>query len=258
MKRYIYAIFSLFLFGSIFSSCKKGLKDFDGTTGIYFLRAVEPLKKDGALLDSTVVSFGYTTATTTDSTILIPVRISGAPLNTERSYQLSIDTSSTAVRNQHYQILNTKISIPANQVTDTLKVKLIRTTDMQTNSFKLILNLKSNEHFKTTMQDQVIDLATGRKLSFISHRIQVTDLLIKPKAWLDTYLGTFSRKKLYLMAEVMSIKNLSVLDDRKLTNPGHLIYYGSFMQRYLNELEAKGETIYDEDKSKMKMGPAVQ
>lgn len=258
MKKYIYPIFTLLLLGSVFSSCKKGLNDFDGQTGIYFLRAVEPLRVNDALLDSTQVTFSYTKASTIDSVLLIPVRISGAPLNTDRDYQLSVDPVTDAILNQHYQILNSRIFIPANKVTDTLKVKLLRTTDMQTKSYTLVLNLESNEHFKTTMKDRLIDQATGKRLSLISHRIYFTDVLVKPKAWLDAYLGTFSRKKLYFMGEVLSLNDLSVLDDRKLTNPGKLAYYGSFMQRYLNEMKAAGNTVLDEDNTEMKMGPAAQ
>lgn len=258
MKKYIYPIFTIMLLGSIFCSCKKGLKDFDGVSGIYFLRSIEPEKINGTLIDSAQVTFSYTKPSTKDSTLLIPVRISGAPVKVDRPYQLGIDPASTAVLNQHYKILNTKIFIPANQVTDTLKVKLLRTPDMLTQTYSLVLKLENNENFKTTMQDRVIDQATGKKLSFITYKIVFSDVLVKPKAWLDAYLGTFSRKKLYLMGEVLSIKDLSVLDDRKQTNPGKLAYYGSFMQRYLNEMEADGNPINDEDGSVMKMGPAAQ
>lgn len=257
MKKNIYLIFSVMLLGSIFSSCKKGLKDFDGASGIYFLRAVVRPTVTSPLLDTTAVSFGFAAPTTKDSTLLLPIMISGPIANVDRSYKLSFDPSSTAVLNQHFQILNPQLVIRANQVIDTLKVKLLRTPDMLTQTYSLVLKLESNDNFKTTIRDQY-DPTTGKQINLINHRITFSDLLVKPKAWLDAYLGPFSRKKLYLMGEVLELKDLSVLDDRKQTNPGKLIYYGSFMQRYLNEMELNGKTVLDEDKSKMVMGSAVQ
>ncbi|MNL27129.1 hypothetical protein D3C87_1486980 [compost metagenome] len=71
-------------------------------------------------------------------------------------------------------------------------------------------------------------------------------------------MGAFSRKKLFLMAEVAEIKNLGDLDNTTITTIPKTIYYGTFMQRYLNEMKAAGKTIYEDNGSEMIMGPSVQ
>lgn len=256
MKRNICIIAILLLFGSSFTACKKDLDTYDGLTGIYFAPAIDGRNYVG--VDSTIVSFAYAKSTTKDSVMKLVVRVSGEPTNVARTFKLSVMPTSTAISGQHYDIQNTPFTIPANSVADTIKIKLKRTTEMLTTSFSLKLQLEGNENFNTPMQDRVTNTATGKKLSFITHTIWINDIVKKPKAWIDSYLGTFSRKKLFLLAEVAEIKNIGDLDDLNLSPISKIVYYGTFMQRYLNEMKASNNTILDEDKSEMIMGPLVQ
>nr|WP_121269563.1 DUF4843 domain-containing protein [Pedobacter schmidteae] len=238
-------------------ACKKELKTYDGLTGIYFAPAVDTRNYVG--VDSTAISFAFAKASLMDSVMKLVVRVSGEPVNRERGFKLSIDPTSTAIVGQHYEILNSGFVIPANKVADTLKIKMKRTTDMLSQTFTIRLKLEANENFDTPMQDRVINTVTGKKLSFITHTIWVNDIVKKPKAWLDDYLGPFSRKKLFLLAEVAEIKNIGDLDDYVITSISKLNYYGAFMQRYLNEMKANNKTIYEADeKTEMIMGPRVQ
>jgi hypothetical protein len=92
-------------------------------------------------------------------------------------------------------------------------------------------------------------------LNFINYRWFINDIIKKPTRWLDFYLGTFSRKKLNLMVEVLNVDpqymdtNISIAET---------LAYGKFMQRYLNEQKAAGNLILDEDGQPMNMGSAAQ
>ncbi|WP_158622493.1 DUF4843 domain-containing protein [Pedobacter sp. KBW06] len=257
MKKYIYLVIALVAIGSLFSACKKDLKTFEGATGIYFLPSVFAWEKK-PVGDSTVISFSYAKNTMTDSVVLIPVMISGPTSTIDKEFKLTIDPASTAVPNTHYEILNKNFAIPANGQVAIVGIKLHRTPDMLTKDYSIILNLESNENFKTTMADRVLDAATGRKISYIRYKIHLNDILKKPAAWLEYYLGPFSRKKLFLMAETAEIKDIGDLDNTNLTSISKLVFYGTFMQRYLNEMKASGKTIYEEDGKEMRMGDSVQ
>lgn len=257
MKKYIYIIIALVLTGTLFSACKKDLKTFEGDSGIHFYQAVFGWEKR-PIGDSTVISFSYAKTTLKDSFILIPVMISGPRSTKDREFKLSIDPISTAISGTHYEMLNQGLTIPANQEISIIGIKLHRTVDMLTKDYLIVLNLESNENFKTTMKDRVLDAGTGRKLSYIRYKIHINDILKKPAAWLDSYLGPFSRKKLFLLAEVAEIKNIGELDNTSLTSISKVIFYGTFLQRYLNEMKATGKTIYEDDGKEMRMGDAVQ
>ncbi|HWW41014.1 DUF4843 domain-containing protein [Pedobacter sp.] len=255
MNKKIYTIFLLLLIGSVMVSCKKGLETYDGQASIYFANAVESIDKK-PVSDSTVISFAFAGETVKDSVLKLVVRATGATTSADRVYNLVIDPSSTLAKQQQYEILNQKFIIPANKVADTLRIRLKRTKEMQDKDFKLVLNLIENDQFKTLMQSTVLNSSTGKKLSYIKQIVWVNDILKQPKLWFDFYFGTFSRKKIFLMAEVMNF-NISELDTYD-TPIAKVLYYGGFMQRYLNEMKADGKTIYDEDGSEMTMGPGVQ
>jgi hypothetical protein len=257
MKKYIYVVIALVAIGSLFSACKKDLKTFEGETGIYFSPSVFAWEKR-PVGDSTVISFSFAKSTLKDSVILLPVMIAGPTSTTDKDFKLTIDPASTAVPGTHYEILNKNFMIPENGQAAVVGIKLHRTTDMLTKDYALILNLESNENFKTTMRDRVLDAATGRKISYISYKIHLNDILKKPAAWLDYYLGPFSRKKLFLLAETAEIKDIGDLDNTNLTSISKVVFYGTFMQRYLNEMKASGKTIYEEDGKEMRMGDGVQ
>jgi hypothetical protein len=259
MKIYIYVI-AVFLFlctGII--ACKKDLKTYDGEEGIYFLNSYRFSNGSQSGVDSTAISFAYAKSTTKDSTIFLPVKISGKSASIDREFKLTIDPASTALKGTHYEMLSETFLIPANQVTGVVGIKLKRTSDMVDRNFLLVLKLEDNNNFKTLMQDVVINTTTGKKRSYIQHTVWINDILKKPKSWFETYLGPFTKKKLFLLADLAEIKDLADLDNTSITTIPRVIYYGTFMQRYLNEMRAMGKTIYEEDGvTEMIMGPSVQ
>src|SRR5690606_24229579 len=100
-----------------------------------------------------------------------------------------------------------------------------------------------NEYFSTSMKDKVLNTNTGKIHSFVTYRWFVNDIIKRPGRWLDGYLGTFTRKKLFLMVEVLGIDPAYL--DGSVSIPETLAY-GKFMQRYLNEQRGAGNTILEE------------
>lgn len=235
-------------------SCEKEIKTYSGETNIYFLPSIA-VPAGAVINDSTLFSFAYAKPNVKDSILKLVIRIEGAPTNVDRPYQLSTNPSSTAVENTHFTFVNKQFVIKANKITDTLKIKFNRTPDMAANRLKLMLDLLPSENFKTKMESKVINSTTGKKLWYTKHTVWADDVLNVPKFWSIPSLGTFTRKKVLLMGDVLGI-DISTLNTN-VTIP-EVMYYGSFMQRYLNEMKANNKTIYEDDGSPMIMGLSSQ
>lgn len=243
-----------FLTVSCLISCEKDIKPYSGETNIYFLPSIS-VPAGASINDSTLFSFAYAKPIVKDSILKLVVRIEGAPTKDDRNYKLSLNPISTSLENTHFMFLNKEFVIKANKITDTLKIKFSRTPDMSTTRFTLMLDLLPNENFKTEMVSKVINSTTGKKLFYTKHTIWADDILSVPKGWLNDYLGTFTRKKIFLMGEALEIDIASL---NTTNNISEVVYYGSFMQRYLNEMKANNKTIYEDDGTPMVMGPSSQ
>jgi hypothetical protein len=251
MKKYSLLLFSLVF---LFSACKKtDLKVYDGDTNIYFSKAALV----SSPFDSLLVTFAFQPQIT-DSLVKVPVQITGAPSDKDRAYKVAVDaSSSTAKAGVHFEALPPTFTLPAGKVADSVRVKLLRTPDMLNDTFSLVLELQPNENFQAGMVDKIANATTGQKLSYTKFKILVTDVLSRPKLWLDTYFGTFTRKKLLLMSDLLGFP-VDALNTTS-TTISQVIYWAKYMQLYLNEKKAAGQTVYEDDgTTPMMMGPSVQ
>ncbi|MDQ0636725.1 hypothetical protein QF042_000290 [Pedobacter sp. W3I1] len=236
------------------NACKKNLDTYTGQNNIYFNEAGRlPAFNGEVIRDSTVMSFSL--AKNTDSVVNMIIKITGAVSDQDRSYKLVIDPVSTAIPGKHFDALPQTFSIKKNKLQDTVKIKFHRTADLQAQNYTLFFKLVANENFSTEMVDKLINATTGQRLSFIRYRWFLNDIVKKPGRWTDGYLGVFTRKKLSLLAQVLNVEP-SYLDTS--VSIAEITAYGKFMQRYLNEQKAAGNTIYEEDGSEMIMGSLVQ
>ena len=236
------------------NSCKKNLEIYSGKNNIYFNEAGRlPAFSGEVIRDSTIMSFSL--AKNTDSIVNMVIKTTGTVSDKDRSYKLIIDPVSTAIEGKHYDALPQTFSIKKNPLQDTVKIKFHKTVDMQAQNFTLFFKLEANENFSADMVDKLINATTGQRLSFIKYRWFVNDIIKKPGRWLDGYLGTFTRKKLSLIVQVLGIDPAYMDTSMSIAE---LTAYGKFMQRYLNDQKAAGKTIYEDDGSEMIMGPSVQ
>ena len=249
MKLFKLFISIVFLVG-LFSCKKDSIMTYNSENNIYFEPSVRSTP-----LDTTAISFAFAGGAAKDSTIKIIVLVSGVPTNADRPYSIFVDKdSSTAKAGIHFEEPNAMQRIKAGNVRDTINLKLLRTEDMLDSNFKIILKLKANENFNTAMSFKKI--SDTRTLSYIKYTVNVNDILVKPKRWLDTYLGTFTRKKLFMICDLLDTTP-AYMDAQ--AGVGDIVFYGQYMQRYLNQMEKEGNTIYEDDGvTKMKMGLSVQ
>jgi len=256
MKVYYKNIIKILLFGLILSSCKTSeLDTFSAKESIYFMNAMQKIRYIDPT-DSVTISFGYLPAEQTDSISLIDIAVTGTRVPKERSFILEVDPQSKAKQGVHFEFVNNRFILPADSLHIAIPVKLNRVEEMKSTNFDLILRLKENENFNTDIPYYNI---TSKKLDMIKRRIYINDILVPPITWLSAYLGDFSKKKLLLMADLLNISNLNDLNDLNKTSISKLVFYANYMQRYLNEMEAKDMTVYEADeKTPMIMGPLVQ
>ncbi len=239
------------------TGCEKDLQTFDSAPAIYFQQAVGTATSASAnLFDNRLVTFGYSSESVKDSIVGIPVRIAGAPAEVDRSYKVALVDSSTAKRGEEFSFLTENFVIRKGMVDDTIYIKLMRKPRMRTETLSIFLKLESNENFTTSLQ-QKTDAAGNVILRYNHFSLKVTDILSKPKYWLDAYFGVFSRKKILFICELNNFSP-TYLDGATPPSIGLLTFYGRFTQRYLNEQKAAGNIILDEDGTEMVMGPSVQ
>lgn len=235
-----------------FTSCTEDkIETYKDTDNIYFSPAVYPyvsLNGATAVTDSTGFSFGFDDASITKRIYLIPVRVQGKLSTIDRKIKVTVDPTSTAVQGTHFT-LPENIVLRAGREVDTIAVTVLRTPDMKTNPFTIVLNLEDNELFTTKMKTKVTNILTQKTMSFIRFKLTFDDKLSQPTGWFASSLGVFTAKKFFLMCDLMDLE--PTMFNNKLGAPGlgipDMAYYAGFMKRYLADQKAAGNTIYEAD-----------
>lgn len=130
-----------------------------------------------------------------DKTVGIPLRFAGRTLTEDTEYAVKLGTE-TDVTEGEYE-LPERFVFRKGYFQDTLYVTFTRSERMQQNSYKLVLNLVSNENFLATQRDAT------------SATIIVSDMISQPEWWdetvINSYLGPYSDKKFRLfLSEIYS------------------------------------------------------
>lgn len=206
--------------------------------------------------DSMDVPFAIRSANLRDTTLSIPLGVSGTPAAFDRSYSVVADPASSAVEGIHYELPDLKIH--AGVVKDTLRLLLKRAADLTAGKKKLILRLQPNEYFQTDLR--YWKSSTRDSVPMLQFTVTVSDLLEAGPYWQSVYtrfFGKFSKKKMYLINERLGMP-LDFWYDPVLTTNGRGLatYYAAITARYLAEQADLGNTIIDEDGFPMKMGVA--
>lgn len=251
-KLLILSIVFLSIFG--LTSCERDeIATYEDTDNIYFSNAVyAPNGISAPLTDGLDYSFGLVNPAVKQMIFKIPIRVQGKLSDIDRKIKLTVDPTSTAVEGTHFS-LPKDIVLHAGMRVDTILVTVFRTPDMKTNAFNLFLNLEENEFFTTKMQYKVTNVLTQATMSFIKYRITFDDKLTQPQGWYAPYLGVFTAKKFYLMCELMQLTPemfTQKLGSVGLTIPD-VVYYQTYMKRYLADQKKSGNTILEDDGTEM-------
>lgn len=245
-KIFFYCVFPIVFL----TACKKqGLITYNSDNSIYFAQTILSTP-----VNSATISFAFAGGNTLDSVIRLYVAVTGTTTAQDRPYSLVVDKdSSTAKAGVHFVEPAVTQSIKAGTVRDTVYLKLLRTADMLDSNFTIIFRLKPNEQFNTAMEFKMI--SASRRLNYTVYTVNVNDVLQKPARWVDGYVGVFTRKKLLLMCELLNITPTYLDKDASVAD---MNFYGRFMQRYLNQMAANGNPVFEINGSRMVMGPLVQ
>lgn len=248
MKKIKYIIALLFVSVTLLS-CEKELMNFDNEKAdVYF--------QDGGTLypslasDSLYVSFSFTKSL--DSVRNIIIAVTGGRVDRNRPYRLKLNPLSTAIPGVHFEALPESFMIKKNMLTDTIKLKLKRIPEMQTQTFEIILDLFPSDDFGTNLISRTV---SGKQIKTTTKKIRFDDIIRRPGRWLDGHFGVFSRAKLFYICEYFETTP-QYLDTEII--PAECASLGRILQRVLNQLKASGTPVLEEDGTEMKMGNSAQ
>ncbi|MGE8342569.1 MAG: DUF4843 domain-containing protein [Flavobacterium sp.] len=252
MKKILILSILLFSLFGLTSCDKEEIETYKATNNIYFPLAVFPAYNNAPLIDSTGFSFSFDKATITGRIYSIPVQVQGTVSDVDRQIKVSVDPSSTAVLGTHFS-LPENIVLHAGREKDSIPVIVHRTLDLKDKAVTLVLNLEENEFFTVNMKDRITNVLTQKKIHYTRFKLTFTDKLTQPISWQPGTFGVFTAKKLFLMCDLMNLE--PEMFNLPTTAPGlsipEVLYYGSFMKRYLADQKANGNTIYEEDGKEM-------
>lgn len=254
MKRnFIYLCVLAFI---VLNACKKeGLNLYNDSiakNSIYFAKA--------DTLNNITLSFGYAKAEVKDSIMKLVIRTIGSPFTVDRPYNLSVADSSTMKAGIDYDFLNLPLSVKAGKVTDTLKIKFHRTTQLGQDSLFLYLDLKPNENFTN---DYLFRLVT---INNIIHRkyytrlkIRLDDIAGPPPFWTpgntyysstEGYLGKFSTLKFQLLINRYNLDIDELIKPTWFSSNGNgrrLSGWANGTKAYLTQMALAGTPVYEAD-----------
>jgi len=242
---------------SVFAACKKDrLLTYGGANSIYY-GYKDPSTN---LVDSAEITFGFSPLSVTDTVFKIPVLVTGLASKKDRTYNVLVDTGTTALAGKHFKLPATFV-FHANRLQDSLAVTLIRTPDMQTAAVTLRLTLKPSADLQTNVKTLY---GVFQTLQVTSFKIKASDMLVDGPYWTNvfsTYFGTFSVKKVQLINQVtgMPLNYITLAWLQDLNFSARIVYYAITTANYLATQKVNGHTVYESDGvTPMTMGAAYQ
>ncbi|MBO9632384.1 MAG: DUF4843 domain-containing protein [Chitinophagaceae bacterium] len=165
---------------ALLSCKKKDLMSFQSGDKVYIYKDILTINND-----SLIYSFAVRPDDLEFDTIRIPIRIMGEARPVDRKVDYEVVATSSDANPVNYELL--PASIPANQFSSVIPIRLIRTADLKTKQYTLVIRIKSSGDLSPGVDNQ------------ISYLIRINDYLTKPVSWKDSYFGTYSNTKFALL-----------------------------------------------------------
>ncbi len=166
--------------------------------------------------------------------LALPLEISGIPVVQDKAYKIVVDTKlSTAIEGTHFS-LPAHMVFRTGNVIDTCFIKLYKTADMKSNTYRIVLRLEPTTDFGVIGQ-----------IEYTVAIINVSDKVAKPDWWEGNvewyYLGDYSDTKFQKFIEVTGISDLTDASD------GLIRAYALQFTFWLQEETRNNRTVYDEN-----------
>ncbi len=204
MKKVLTNIFLSFSIVIAFTACNKN--ELDPTFKSEARLSLTANETDGARADSIAFAFSVWATSLKDTTIIIYAQTMGNLSDKDRSFNIEIDNSSTALP-EEYEIPRNFV-IPAGGFKVAIPIKIKRTARLSDATAKLKINVGSNENFTPGP-----DVWTGQVITGGDFSIVWTDQLIKPVFWDQTGTGM-----IWTVGKWSKVKHRLIIDASGVTN----------------------------------------
>ncbi len=270
MKRSFFYIIEFVVSLLLFWRCEKEMMDYEGKPGIYFAVQTIPPSQYGdselfAYTDTTLLPFSV--LLTDDTTLNIKVRVMGEIVDYDRYFKIHVvDTATDAVVGEDYDALEQQYVIKSGERETFIPITGHRQSKMLDTIYYLTLELEANEHFALPLKywrplEQ--DYTDKNKIIDVTrHVIGFSDGIYQPKAWIYNYLGKCTRKKMSLICSMFGLQLTDFDNSNEMTMNKQKVL-GQSLDRYLKDMDEKGETIYEDEVDKdgkpvkMTVGPLI-
>lgn len=201
--------------------------------------------------DSIAESFALKPSINRYDTIYVPVSLLGYTSDVDRTFGYSIDPLSDAREGADFVILESKI--PANKTIGAIAIQIDR-EGIKDKSCFVDFKLEDNNEFKTRYNTIKKSVSDTTEVSLLEFRVRISDFLEIPPKWgtFQGWYGPFSRKKMYLVAELTG----EPLDEFYASRPSlsTIMSWAQMLKRYLQKQEALGTPVLEDDGTPMVVG----
>lgn len=225
MKRYL--LLSAFAIG-LFACSKDERLMFSDKNSVYFFTDSLNYTKD-----SMTYSFAVQPSTTEADTIAIPLKLTGDVSDAVRSLKvIAVDTSTTAVADKHYSIINPTIG--AGRFRDSLYIKVFKTADLAGTEVRLSLRIVEGG-----------ELLPGAKEK-LNYLVKINNILSKPDNWDNLVVGFFGPYSAAKHRFIIDVTGLATYDFRLPGTTRIDNQYYEYLKQVLREALRQHGPVYDE------------
>lgn len=262
--------FYFLLAAAILFGCKAEMMDYEGKPGVYFANQQPFISGTG---DSTswpytpVTEIPFITTTSNDSLVKLRVKLLGNLVNKDRMFKMVVvDSGTTAKEGVDYDLPAQNYVMKANTAYADVFVHVYRASSLKDTMRKVMFTLVETPDFKLPIDTwypapgqygySPKPGAPVQDISVIRHTILLSDVITnQPTGWFGGFYGDFSKKKYQFLAELFNLTWDDFSREKMDTNRARALAQKA--KYYLEELEAEGNPVLEEDGTPMKMGPLV-
>ena len=224
------------------AACSSEIGTYHGESGVYFAMRdnVNTVNVDTLYRETSSLPFIVTDSR--DSVFILRVKILGAVADHDRQVEIKVVDDMSSVVEEDYETLSSSYTLRAGEVYGEIPISFHRMPSLKGNERSLVVELVENEDF--TLPIRLWRNSSTEYVNVTRHTIVISDKYVQLPGYRTGHFGPFSEKKMELILQLsgMSLNDFNVQLPVTLTKS-----LGQKLNRYLAEMKARGETVYEED-----------
>jgi hypothetical protein len=212
---------ALFQLAFLFTGCEKEIMAYKGQEGVYFaVRWGDQFRDEKSWPYQPFSNVEFVRIGKDMVDYSLKVDISGPVKDYDRTFGLEVNPdSTTAVLGQHYEAVAREWKIPAGALSTIIKVRLHRTSDLETVPKTLGLRLVASPQLSLSFPEwnAIPSLDGGAavaKFNASLHTLRINDIMVQPAVWSGSIqpgnkesglFGVFTRKKMEFLEENLGL-----------------------------------------------------